>query len=367
MRHAYAGGTELFINQLAPYLVNQGHEVTIICRSHEAAPAPGVRFVALKSFAIGKAMRMWRFAKAVENHLRHHEYDLVYGLGKTWSHDLIRIGGGTHKSFQLSTYGKEKHRLKDIVTRRIEAKALKPGAYRHVVANSEKTKRELVKDYQVPADQITVIHNAVDTSRFNREQHRDAAGALREKLGLKSSTFLYLFLGSGYQRKGLDIALKAFASALQPHPDSHLAIVGYDSNQGEYEALARSLNIERHVSFLGGRRDPEVCYAAADCYVLPTRYEPFGYSVIEALASGVPVITSRQCGASEVVHSEVASVLDAEAPPEHWGEAMIHWQKQTGSRLHERCCQQVEALAVEQVMQRNTEALLKVALEKRGA
>src|SRR5262245_59222313 len=80
-RHAAVGGTELFLNALAAHLAGRGHEVVIVCRRHEAAPHPRVRFEVLHGFALGSSWRLWRFARDVERHLATARYDLVLGLG----------------------------------------------------------------------------------------------------------------------------------------------------------------------------------------------------------------------------------------------------------------------------------------------
>jgi UDP-glucose:(heptosyl)LPS alpha-1,3-glucosyltransferase len=70
MRHKGIGGTERYLNQIAAYLAARGDDVTIVCRSHETASHPAVRFVRLRPFAMGAAWRMWSFAAAVERHVR---------------------------------------------------------------------------------------------------------------------------------------------------------------------------------------------------------------------------------------------------------------------------------------------------------
>src|SRR5262245_66213563 len=99
MRHAHTGGTERYLNQVAEFLARRGDEVTIVCRSREAPPHPAVKFVELRPFAIGSAWRMTSFASAVEDHVRTAGYDVVYGLGKTWTHDVLRLGGGCHATY----------------------------------------------------------------------------------------------------------------------------------------------------------------------------------------------------------------------------------------------------------------------------
>jgi UDP-glucose:(heptosyl)LPS alpha-1,3-glucosyltransferase len=121
---------------------------------------------------------------------------------------------------------------------------------------------------------------------------------------------VFLFVGSGFERKGVDTALRALAhSRLQGR--AMLAVVGRDKHQARYQALARSLGIGDSVRFFGPQRDVVPYYHAADALVLPTLYDPQSNAVLEAMACGLPVITSTGCGAAEVLGTEAGYVLDA--------------------------------------------------------
>jgi UDP-glucose:(heptosyl)LPS alpha-1,3-glucosyltransferase len=104
MRHARTGGTERYLHALAAHLAECGHAVTVVCRHHEEAPHLAVRFVVLRPLAVGSVHRMYTFARAVEHHVRHADYDVVFGLGKTWSQDVIRLGGGCYQTYLDQMY-----------------------------------------------------------------------------------------------------------------------------------------------------------------------------------------------------------------------------------------------------------------------
>jgi UDP-glucose:(heptosyl)LPS alpha-1,3-glucosyltransferase len=305
------GGTERYLNQLVVFLCDRGHEVTLLCRSHDESPHPGLRIVVLHDFALGPAWRRWAFARAVERHQRTSQYDVTMALGRTWGQDVIHIGAGTyqthldHKALELAQADAQKARLRlrptDRVALAIERRALQPGAYRRVLVNSEMVKRDVMQRYAVPEQAMCVIHHGVDTQQFH-PRHRERAGAeLRRALGYATDEQLFLFLASGFRRKGLDLLLEAFPAVLQSCAKARLVVVGRDSAQPDYEAQARRLGIAQAVRFLGPRRDAEACYGAADVYVLPTRYDGFGLTVLDAMASGLPVVTTDTCGAAELI------------------------------------------------------------------
>ena len=325
LRHAQVGGTERFLNQISSELAERGHEVTILCRTRGESNHPDIRFVQLRAMAFGRGHRLWRFAKDVERHLQNHQYDLVFGLGRTWSQDVVRVGGGLYRDQIAIGRGKRRYWPRDLIAEAIERRTFSPGNYKMVIANSRLTERALSNEYGIPQDQMTTIHNAVDTQKFSDQLRASRGAELRRECGFEPYHNVYLFLGSGYRRKGLDRLLKAFPEVLAKAPASRLMIVGNDSKQHEYEKLAEQEGIAKHCVFLGKRNDPEVCYNAADIYVMPTQFDAFGFSALEALACGLPVIITDTAGAAEVMTSSCGEVLSGteEQLPHLIGEAML--------------------------------------------
>lgn len=363
MRHAETGGTELFLNQLSRYLAEKGEEVTIICRTHVAPTHPNIKFVKLDGFSLGKAHRIWKFAKDVEKHLSKHRYDFVYGLGKTWSHDMLRIGGGTHIHF-VDSMKKGKLTFKDKVAIAIERKAMAHGAYQHVVANSYKSATEIQEAYGVPDDKISVIHNFVDTNRFSRERYKQVVAELEQSIGIDREKPVFLFLGSGYKRKGLKEALTAFSMLDFP---ATLLIVGRENHEEEYKEYARSLGITDSCHFLGTQTKPEHYFSIADCYILPTHYEPFGFTAIEALSCGIPVITTENCGAKEVLKEHVSTVVGSDVRPSDLASAMTYWATRVDDvELRKQCRDLALDLDVSAVMEKNYQKILSVYKLKSG-
>lgn len=364
MRHSVVGGTESYLNGLSAYLARSGHEVTIVCRSHTAPSHPALRFAVLRPFAVGPAARMWTFARAVEQHVRETPYDVVMGLGKTWSHDVIRLGGGCHATYLARAHGAVARRrllpllpLKHRLALRIEARALAPGSYRRVIVNSRMVAEDVAARYGVPPQRLHVIYNGVDLERFHPRRREEEGRRLRAALGIDFSAPVVLFLGSGFARKGLDIVLDALSRlAGQPW---RLLVVGRDSAEAHYRKQAASLRIADRVLFVGPRRDAHACYAAADLFVLPTRYDPFANATLEALASGLPVVTTVTNGAAELlVEGREGSVLPS-GSPEAVARALGDWltpgraeqARPAARRLAERFSIEATARETEKVLQ----------------
>jgi UDP-glucose:(heptosyl)LPS alpha-1,3-glucosyltransferase len=344
MRQAAIGGTEGYMNGLARQLCERGDEIVIVCRSHEEAPHPRVRFELLRPLALGAAQRMWSFARAVEKHVRAARYDLVVGLGKTWTHDVVRLGGGCQASYLEHAHAQTRSPLertlrlpepKQAVALAVERRALAPSAYRLAICNSEMVRRDLLARYGGQPERVEVVHNGVDLERFSPARRATDGAAVRAELGLAAADPLVLFVGSGFGRKGLDLLLQAFVAVREVAPRARVLVVGGNAQRPHYERMARELGLAGTVTFVGARRDVERCHAAADLFCLPTRYDPFANATLEALASGVPAITSDANGAAEVITESCGSVIRSGSAPE-LARALVAWlpveRRATGSR-----------------------------------
>ncbi len=145
-----------------------------------------------------------------------------------------------------------------------------------------------------------------------REQHRSR---LRGELGIAETVPLFVYVGSGFERKGVPQLLQAFAR--MANRSAQLLVIGRDRRQRHIEAAARRLGLAQRVRFLGGRQDVRPYYGAADAAVLPTLYDPFPNVALEALACGLPLLTSTTCGARELIRQDengyVCDALDIPA------------------------------------------------------
>ncbi len=167
-----------------------------------------------------------------------------------------------------------------------------------VVAVSTQVKKELL-DIGVPESRISVILNGVDLEEFHPGK------VDRSSLGLPPDVPLAVFIGDiRTTRKNLDTTLKA----IKRTPNLHLAVVGR-LDASPYPEVAKQLGMEDQVHFLGFRKDTEDILRACDFLVLPARYDPFALVVLEAMATGIPVVLSSTVGASEIVTPECGVVI----------------------------------------------------------
>lgn len=175
-----------------------------------------------------------------------------------------------------------------------------------MVAVSEGVADDLVELYKVERERITVVPNGFSPEQCSPERRRTLRPEWRERLSLAEDDVALLMVANEWHRKGLGAVLEAMK--LSADPRLKLVLVGRQEPT-TYQSQMRRLGLRARVSWYGPAEDVALYHAAADLFVLPTLYEPFGTVIVEALASGVPVITSKLAGASIAVVPEKNGLL----------------------------------------------------------
>jgi len=169
-------------------------------------------------------------------------------------------------------------------------------------------KREIQAAFGLDDALLPVIYNGIDPALYNPGVRAERQ-RMRRELGVPEEVPLFLFVGSGYERKGLDRVLEALPASCW------LLVVGKDKHENRYRQLAERRGIAGRVRFIGAQREVRPYYGAADVFVFPTRYEPFGNVILEAMACGLPVITTNDCGAADLLEEGVnGAVYSADRP-----------------------------------------------------
>jgi len=193
----------------------------------------------------------------------------------------------------------------DVVVLAIERLNLRPGRYEHIAAISPGTKRELIAEYGIPPEHITVVPCGVDIDQF-----QPPTDALRTRARANYRVGdgpTIVTVATEFRRKGIR-ELVASASALVAEYPGLLILVAGRDNPAELQAFAEELRLDGHVRFVGRVPDLQEFLAAGDLFVLPTKYEGFGLTILEAMAVGLPVVTSRT-GVGEMLSDEHEALL----------------------------------------------------------
>ena len=293
-----AGGVENVGWIVAHELVRAGDEVHVFART--AASSRSIRFHQVEVPTRWQPLRVLAFSRSVARAAPRRNFDIVYSLARTAQQDVFRAGGGSHAHYMDRRYLGPARLLSRVSPRHRVLLALEEQVFRdptqRIQCNSEMVRRELQSRYAVPSERIAVIHNGVDLDHFHPENQHAYGDPLRRELNAKE-TLVWLFAGSGFARKGLDTALRAFALSAQRN--TQLWVAGADP-PARWRRVARSLGVESRVRFLGFRRDMRTLYAAADALLLPTRYDACANVCLEAAAAGIPLLTSTANGAAEL-------------------------------------------------------------------
>jgi UDP-glucose:(heptosyl)LPS alpha-1,3-glucosyltransferase len=161
--------------------------------------------------------------------------------------------------------------------------------------------------FGLPEEKLHVVYNGVDLDAFVPELRETHRARLRAELGVPEAARVFLHVGSGFARKGVATVIAALARL--GDRTARLLVVGKDRSEGAMRAAAARAGVAERVHFAGGQDDVKPWYGAADCFVLATLYDPFPNAALEALASGLPAVVSRQCGAAELVKEGVTGRL----------------------------------------------------------
>jgi UDP-glucose:(heptosyl)LPS alpha-1,3-glucosyltransferase len=302
-RYAQDGGAERFVSRALDALRSRHVSLALVTR--EWRGGEGFEAIICNPFYLGRLWRDWSFARAVCRELGKRSFDLVQSHERLSCCDIYRAGDGVHREWlkQLARVRGPFGRLGIALnpyhhyTKRAEKKMFTGPRLRMVICNSKMVRDEIRRCFRMPEEKLRVIYSGVDTGVYHPHlvQHR---AEIRTRHSIPQDAPLFLFVGSGFERKGVAVLLQALARI---SPAAWLLVVGRDKRQMKYERLAQVLGIGARTRFLGSQSDVKPYYGAADALVLPTLYDPFPNVALEAMACGLPVITSLSCGAAEII------------------------------------------------------------------
>jgi len=321
-----SGGAEAYLKRLAQGVVDLGHEARLVAT--DDWPTNEWSFGSITRVKANSAIG---FADELKTTRPQLSCDVLMSLERVWCCNVYRAGDGVHQAWlnrrrrfemPLQRFVRSLNRNhRDIL--QLEESLFARGGAGRVIANSEMVKDEIVDLYRYPADKIDLVRNGVPLDRFRSDP------ALREKsrvdLKLKPDEVALLFAGSGWERKGLRFAIEAFE--LCRDRKLRLLVAGRGDARG-YKP--KRFFTEEPIRFLGEVADLRPIYAAADIFILPSIYDPFSNACLEALASGLPVITTHDNGFSEIIESGVhGSIVNRSSDSAALRDAIQFWSDES--------------------------------------
>ncbi len=305
------GGAERYLVDLCRRMAAEGHEVHVYAE-HQDGEDSEIHFHPVQTIRFPKSLRLLSFAIRATKEMGKGNYDITFGVGNTLKADVLQPHGGVHWAWFWRSLGAYDNPIlwmikfsgrvlspKQWVSGWVEDAPYRRGSFPKVVAISDMVKQDMMKWYQIPEKRITVVYNGVDIEHFH-PRNRRYREEIRRRHGLEDE-WAILFVSNNFRMKGLVFLIKALAKIKKAsHPSFKLLILGRD-RQGSYLRLAKEMGISKEVVFAGSTDEPEKYYGASDLLVHPTFYDACSLTVFEALASGLPVITTHSNGASGII------------------------------------------------------------------
>lgn len=300
-RFSRYGGVEQFGFHLAESLARRGHSVEFICSRQQTGPPSGVRIRKVPGPRFFKFLKIVSFAVFAERARRQGRYDCVIGLGKTWTQDIMRVGGGpVPRYWEFAEKARQGHgRLLKALRHRVSPyhrfdcwlEKKRYASAPRIVAVSHFMRDLAEETFAVRG--IDIVYNKPDLSRFFPPSPEEGQAA-RAAYGIEPSVLAIGHAATNYILKGTGQLIRALA--LLPD-DCHMYVAG-GRRPAACMALARSLGVESRVHFVGRVLDMPGFLHAMDVFAHPTFYDPCSNAVVEALASGLPTLSSAWNGSA---------------------------------------------------------------------
>ncbi len=308
------GGCATEIANLTRRLVADGHEVHIYaCRWDKDALPAATHFHPVVLPPCPRFLRPWSFGAACLRALKHADHQVTMGFDKTWGLDVLYPQGGLYVANAEHNLLKYRSALKRGLLRQLkyvdpahlsfcllERRQYLGNKRSLIVAISEMVRDHFQHHYGIASTDLRLVRVAADPNKFDEHDRPRRRLEWRQHWGIGPQESVALFIGMNYRLKGLEPLLHAVK--LVPAEKPFRLLVAGSSRTAEFEEQARRLGVAHRVCFVGYREDIVNCYFASDFLVHPTFYDPCSHVVLEAMTCGLPVITTRYNGASELLH-----------------------------------------------------------------
>jgi UDP-glucose:(heptosyl)LPS alpha-1,3-glucosyltransferase len=307
------GGAEQYTADIAAALAKRGHQVDLIATKF-GSPIEGVNFVPIAVKSPSRAGRYLQFLDGLDEHLVKRKYDIVHSMLPVRHCDLYHPHAGmakaaleTHLSRESAparAMAKLANRLnrKRRLFARVEDYLIHGADKPMVVSLSDYVSGMILRNYPGISGQLVKLFNGTDLVKFDPAAHASGRSAIRTQFGIPADATVALMIAQHFERKGLAEVVAAIAKL--GARASFVLVVGKDE-PARMQSLAKKLGVEEQIIFAGQTRSSADFYAASDFFVLPTRHDSCSLVVLEALAMGVPVISTVFNGACEIMDEGV--------------------------------------------------------------
>ncbi|HIE14052.1 TPA: glycosyltransferase family 1 protein, partial [Candidatus Bathyarchaeota archaeon] len=302
------GGVERHTVELVQQLIKKGHEVHVFTSEWECSEYPIIfhKIPVIKKPSLLRVLSFAIFSQIVLGK-EATSFDIIHGQGPSFLRQQDVITAHSCHRYAVNFLRKtgnvvEKARklLNPLhyVAFVMENYTYRRHHYRRIIAVGSGVKKELISCFAVPAGEIVTVPHGINLDEFNDDNRGIFRHQVRKMYNIPNDYFALCFVSNEFRRKNLEVVIKALPYIRQQ--EIKLLVIGRD-NPTPYIRLAKSLRVEDKVIFTGPTLELNKYYNASDIFILPTRYEPFGMVITEAMACGLPVITTNRAGAIDFI------------------------------------------------------------------
>ena len=301
------GGAERYVWHLSREMDARGHEVHVIARRCPELPAPSIRFHPVRVSGLFSFSKVRSFARGVDEILENERFDVVHSCDRINRCDVYHADEGLHREWlrasspRLSSWARFVRSLDPLhkVLLGLEENLMGEGGAKIETAISRKGGEEVERHFGLK--KVPVIYNSVDAEEFRPPEGAERE-EIRNRIGLAEDDFAALYVGTGFFRKGLRHLIEGLARMKSPRGGRTPRLLARGRGaRGACERLARAHGVGERFRFVDDDISTALLYRAADAFALPSLYEPFGSTYLEAMASGLPCVFSSRSGAAEII------------------------------------------------------------------
>ena len=298
------GGAERFSRNLIRGLLARGHKISAFCFDwDEGTEALDISLHKIPK--LSKYKHPWfDFSEKVHKEIKKtDDYDVIFGLTQLCPQDIHRLGGGIYRYWYELKYGKFlplqmlRGRVRNAL--KFEKSMYSPGNYRQLITISEMDRKILMKYYNVPPEKVHTIYNGFDFEEFNSKGRENDRAELCTELNISSKKTIILFAANNYKRKGLPQAVESILKTNSPEKFA-LIVIGRGRATIKRKLSGKAKG-KVEIIWLDHVKNPAHYYRGSDIFLFPTLYDSFANVIGEALACGLPVITTGRAGGAEFV------------------------------------------------------------------
>ena len=309
-------GVERIMLECALFLASRGHEIDIFAHDYDPSEASGLRFHYVPMRQQPFFLRDQSFFRECTRRLDPGAYDVMGTFGSVCPVGGVHFVQSVHSAWlersrtlraplSAARIGQRLNPLHRVLLD-LEEYHFRQHRYRKVIATTPQIRDDLKRFYGVPEEDIVIIPNGFSPSEFSPERREARRSEARAHLGLRPENVVLLFAANELERKGYGTILSALRRLRRP--EVRLLVVG-KPDVSLVRRQAAQAGVGDQVIACGPTRDVALYHAASDLFVLPTQYEAYCLAILEALGSGLPVVTTRVPGAQDAIQVGVNGAL----------------------------------------------------------